>query len=212
MDILKNTTRLIEIIDNKIFEWHKSDPEIIPLEILPIRRNFSEFEDIFLKKSLEILEANYNLWHLEDLARDKNASDSIIANVKRKIDKENQLRNDRIEQLDILIDNFLNENGIVSKTEISNSETPGSIVDRLTILSLKIYHMKEQTLRDDVPEEHILSCKRKKGILVIQRNDLSRALSQLIDDILKGKKKHKIYYQFKMYNDPDLNPVLYKNG
>jgi len=212
VDILKNTTKLIEIVDDKISEWHRSDPEIIPLEMLPIRRDFSEFKDNFLKKSLEILEANYNLWHLEDLARDKNASDSVIANVKRKIDRENQLRNDRIEQLDILIDNFLKENQIVSKTDISNSETPGSIVDRLTILSLKIYHMKEQTVRDDVSAEHIFSCKRKMEILILQRSDLGKALNLLIDEILSGEKKHKIYYQFKMYNDPNLNPVLYKNG
>ena len=92
-----------------------------------------------------------------------------------------------------------------------NSETPGSIVDKITILSLKIYHMLEETNRKDVSEEHIKKCREKLEILKEQRFDLANALKKLIYDILNGNKKHKVYYQFKMYNDPDLNPVLYKN-
>ncbi len=209
MDILKDNEKLIKIFDENIKKWHEIDGEDIPFEDLPIRRKI-ESNDKFLKSIIDILEANYNLWHLEDLARDPDANDSTIANVKRKIDKENQLRNDRIENLDILIDNFLKRNKIIPKTEISNSETPGSIVDRLTILSLKIYHMKQQTERDDVDENHIITCKNKLKILHLQRDDLIGALKILINEILSGEKKHKIYYQFKMYNNPTLNPILYK--
>ncbi len=209
MDILKDNEKLIKIFDENIKKWHEIDGEDIPFEDLPIRRKI-ESNDKFLKSIIDILEANYNLWHLEDLARDPDANDSTIANVKRKIDKENQLRNDRIENLDILIDNFLKRNKIIPKTEISNSETPGSIVDRLTILSLKIYHMKQQTERDDVDENHIITCKNKLKILHLQRDDLIGALKILINEILSGEKKHKIYYQFKMYNNPSLNPILYK--
>ncbi len=209
MEILKDSEKLIKIFDENIKKWHEIDGEDIPFENLPIRREI-ESDDKFLKSIIDILEANYNLWHLEDLARDPDANDSTIANVKRKIDKENQLRNDRIENLDILIDNFLKRNKIIPKTEISNSETPGSIVDRLTILSLKIYHMKQQTERDDVDENHIITCKNKLKILHLQRDDLIGALKILINEILSGEKKHKIYYQFKMYNNPALNPILYK--
>ncbi len=209
MEILKNSNKLIKLIDEKISKWHQNDGEDLALESLPIRRQIKS-DDKFLKSVIEILEANYNLWHLEDLARDPEADDSIIANVKRKIDRENQLRNDRIEELDILIDNFLKENKIIPKNGVSNSETPGSIVDKLTILSLKIYHMKQQTERNDVDESHIISCKNKFKILNLQRNDLANALKILIKEILAGEKKHKIYYQFKMYNNPTLNPVLYK--
>ena len=212
MEILKNTDLILNLMDNSISNWHKIDGKEPDLNKLPIRRKFNEKSE-FLLKVLEILEANYNLWHLEDLARDKTATDNIIAEVKRRIDKENQLRNDRIEQLDILIDMYLKKNRINPNTNISNSETIGSIIDRLTILSLKIYHMFEQTLRKDVVETHIENCKNRLNILKIQRDDLAQALKILIDEILTGKKRHKIYYQFKMYNDPNLNPVLYrKNG
>ncbi len=209
MKNLLNVEKLLENFDRLITDWHQIDGEIISINKLPIRRK-NNLSDKFFKSIVDILEANYNLWHLEDLARDPDADDSIIANVKRKIDKENQLRNDRIEHLDILIDQYIKENKILPKTDISNSETPGSIIDRLTILSLKIYHMREQTERRDVGDEHIKSCKKKLRILYLQRNDLSKSLKILVEEILKGEKKHKIYYQFKMYNNPSLNPVLYK--
>ncbi len=209
MEVLKKCDELIILFDNLIDKWHKIDGEEIPFEKLPIRREKSN-KDNFLNAIIDILEANYNLWHLEDLARDPDADDSIIANVKRKIDKENQLRNDRIEILDILIDKYLKEKKIIPKVNIANSETPGSIIDRLTILSLKIYHMKQQTLRKDVSDEHIKNCKDKLEIMYLQRDDLKTSLRILIDEILNGEKKHKIYYQFKMYNNPALNPILYK--
>lgn len=90
-----------------------------------------------------------------------------------------------------------------------NSETPGSIIDRLSINMLKIYHMKEQTQRTDASQKHIESCRQKLNILEIQKGDLSVCLTELMNDLLKGTKYFKVYRQMKMYNDPNLNPVLY---
>ncbi len=193
-----NIVNLLKLFDNYIDSWHINN-----------NTNFSN-NNIFINQSIEILCSNYKLWHLEDLARDIDADDKTIASVKRQIDKQNQIRNDNIEKLDILIYNYLKENNITPKTDDFNSETPGSIVDRITILSLKIYHMKEETLRKDASPEHIKNCKNKLEILINQRNDLAIALEKLLKDIINGNKKHKLYFQFKMYNDPELNPVLYK--
>ncbi len=200
MKNLTNLKKIIALFDNYVELWHKNN------EI-----SFSH-NNIFVNQALEILCSNYKLWHLEDLARDINADDKIIADVKRKIDRENQNRNDNIEKLDILIYNHLNENNIIATTDDFNSETPGSIIDRITILSLKIYHMDEQTKREDASKEHIEKCIEKLEILKQQRSDLVIAFEKLIKDILSGKKKHKIYFQFKMYNDPTLNPVLYRKS
>jgi hypothetical protein len=200
MKNLMNTNHLLQLFDEYIKLWHVKD-----------KINYSN-EDMFLKQALEILSSNYKLWHLEDLARDINADDKIIADVKRKIDKQNQIRNDNIEKLDIMIFNYLNDNNIAQNSDEFNSETPGSIVDRITILSLKIFHMDEETRRENATKEHIENCKEKLKILHNQRNDLSLALKNLLNDIINGNKKHKIYFQFKMYNDPDLNPVLYKKS
>ncbi len=199
MKILTDKKLLKDNFDKLINKWHNENTI-----------NFDS-ENNFLYHAFDILSSNYKLWHLEDLARDPDANDKIIADVKRKIDKENQSRNDKIEKLDLLINDYLINNNIIPKTDNFNSETPGSIIDRTTILSLKIYHMYEETVRTDATEEHIGNCKNKLSVLKTQRDDLLNALSILITELLNGKKTHKIYFQFKMYNDPSLNPVLYKN-
>lgn len=154
---------------------------------------------------------NYLLWHEEDIARAPDVEDSEIVRVKRSIDKLNQKRNDLIEQLDEEILILLAEEGVKMNPDTSaNSETPGSIIDRCSILALKIYHMKEQTWRKDVDSNHIEEASRKAKILQIQREDLLTCLYQLIDDIKKGNRCFKLYKQFKMYNDPTLNPKIYQ--
>ena len=137
-------------------------------------------------------------------------SDAKIASVKRNIDGFNQQRNDCIEKIDDWISAWLVQEG--HKLDVDapiNSETPGSIIDRLSILSLRIYHMHEQTERPDVGEDHLQSVKRKLAVCGQQRHDLGGALRQLLEDIQAGRKRHKTYHQFKMYNDPSLNPYLY---
>ena len=90
-----------------------------------------------------------------------------------------------------------------------NTETPAWAIDRLSILALKIYHMRVETLREDVSEEHRAACQKKLDVLLTQQVDLSRAIEELIEDIEAGRKYMKTYKQMKMYNDPALNPVLY---
>lgn len=155
---------------------------------------------------------NFDLWHEEDKARKPNATDAEIAAVKRKIDKLNQERNNLIETLDEAFLTMLVQRHVLAAPDAPwNSETPGSIIDRLSILSLKVYHMQEQEDRADASEEHREKCKAKRTTLENQRGDLTFALQVLINDLFAAKKKMKIYRQFKMYNDPNLNPEIYKN-
>ena len=150
---------------------------------------------------------NTKLWNEEDLARRQNVSDTEITKNKRAIDKFNQSRNDCIEQ----IDNFILDHILITipKEAKQNSETLGAIIDRLSILSLKIFHMTIQTKRENVSEIHIQTCSNKLEVLKIQRNDLCICFDELFYDCMHGLRYFKQYKQFKMYNDPNLNPQLY---
>lgn len=154
---------------------------------------------------------NFELWHEEDIARSPDVGAERIAEAKRKIDRLNQARNDGIEQLDDALAVALQQQGVVAAPDaLINSETPGSIIDRLSILSLRIFHMHEQTRRADVNADHIATVQKKLATCLEQRHDLSTALRQLLADIFAGRKRHKTYRQLKMYNDPNLNPYLYQ--
>ncbi len=152
---------------------------------------------------------NVLLWHEEDKARDPAAGDTVIAAVKRRIDVLNQERNDYIEQLDNALTAMLLEAGAEPPAQARwNSETPGGIIDRLSILSLKVFHMNVQAERADVDEAHRARCRERAAILAAQRADLTRALAELLDDLFAGRKTMKLYRQFKMYNDAATNPYL----
>jgi hypothetical protein len=154
---------------------------------------------------------NFLLWHEEDIARSRDVSDARIAAVKRNIDRYNQQRNDWIEKLDDFLTEELERRGIEPSLDApQNTETVGSVIDRLSILALRIYHLQEQLERTDVTREHCVSVERKLGICHLQHEDLSRSLAQLLEDIFAGRKRHKTYRQLKMYNDPALNPYLYE--
>jgi hypothetical protein len=154
---------------------------------------------------------NFALWHQEDLARDPHATDSLIATVKRAIDKLNQQRNDMIEKVDeALIIHFSKVKPQPSAR--LNSETPGSMVDRLSINALKIYHMEEETNRETASPEHRAKCAERLSILRAQRSDLGNCLKEILNDLQQGTKFMKVYRQMKMYNDPTLNPVLYRQS
>ena len=156
---------------------------------------------------------NFDLWHEEDKARDPVASDAIIATVKRSIDRLNQKRNDEIEKIDEALLDELGQRSVRIMVDARlNSATPGSMIDRLSISALKIYHMDEEYRREDASEDHKNSCKQKLDILLEQRQDLSHAIDTLLSDISKGNKKMKVYKQMKMYNDESLNPILYKKN
>ncbi|NKI31186.1 DUF4254 domain-containing protein [Croceivirga thetidis] len=146
-------------------------------------------------------------WHYEDIIRDPNIKPEDALVLKRKIDASNQDRTDLVEHID---DYFLKKYRSVEllKNATINTESPAWAIDRLSILALKIYHMKEEVNRDDATAEHIEKCKSKLGVLTEQKRDLSTAIDQLLEDISEGKKYMKVYRQMKMYNDDEMNPIL----
>jgi hypothetical protein len=151
---------------------------------------------------------NCLLWDEEDLARRRNVSDAEIAANKRAIDGYNQKRNDAIERIDEQLLTSLA--GVAPKAEARlSSETVGAMSDRLSILSLKIHHMRLQTQRKDVDRAHIEACEAKLARLIEQRTDLGAALDRLVSEAGRGEAYFKVYRQFKMYNDPKLNPAIY---
>ncbi|MCH2191106.1 MAG: DUF4254 domain-containing protein [Gammaproteobacteria bacterium] len=190
--------KVVELQAKYTADWH-TDPNIgLPTE---------ELSNLIVRQHQQ----NFDLWHEEDKAREPYAKDAIIAQVKRNIDALNQRRNDMITEIDLRL----------AKIELAdyqdgslpwNSETLGSIIDRLSIASLKVFHMAEQTERTDASPEHIQSCMEKLHRLRLQQDDLATALQSFIDEIIAGKKQNKLYHQFKMYNDPSLNPKIYKKA
>ncbi len=146
-------------------------------------------------------------WHYEDIIRDPNIDPVVALSLKRKIDASNQDRTDMVEYIDSY---FLKKNNAVSVLENAtvNTESPAWGIDRLSILALKVFHMHEETTREDATNEHRSNCEIKLNVLLEQRVDLSTAIDQLLDDISQGRKYMKVYKQMKMYNDDELNPVL----
>ena len=147
-------------------------------------------------------------WHLEDIIRDPHIDPLEALKLKRRIDRSNQDRTDIVEQIDSYFRMKYNDVKILPNATI-NTESPAWAVDRLSILALKIYHMKEQAERNDASAEHKEKCQKKLDVLLEQQVDLSTAIDQLLDDIENGRKYMKVYKQMKMYNDPSTNPVLY---
>lgn len=177
--------------------WHDS----------PVSNPYSSLMEIVCKQH----SFNFLLWHEEDIARSRDVGDARIAEVKRSIDGYNQNRNDWIEKIDDWITEYLQQNLIQAPSSAQlNTETPGSVIDRLSILALRIYHLNEQAERADASPEHIESVQRKIAVCLLQHDDLSISLEQLLGDIGAGRKRHLTYRQFKMYNDPTLNPYLYQ--
>jgi len=146
-------------------------------------------------------------WHYEDIIRDPNINPDAALTLKRKIDASNQDRTDLVEYIDSY---FLNKYKGVETLESAtiNTESPAWAIDRLSILSLKIYHMREEAERTDAAPDHLKKCQDKLAVLLEQRSDLSTAIDQLLGDIEAGRKYMKVYKQMKMYNDEELNPVL----
>lgn len=147
-------------------------------------------------------------WHLEDIIRDPLINPVDALALKRRIDKSNQDRTDMVEEIDT---HFREHYSGVTPlpTATINTESPAWAVDRLSILALKIYHMREEARRPDATEAHRARCQAKLEVLLEQQQDLTTAIDQLLDDIAAGRKMMKVYRQMKMYNDPDTNPVLY---
>jgi len=148
-------------------------------------------------------------WHFEDIIRDPHINPVDALQLKRRIDQSNQDRTDLVEQIDSYFRTKYSQVQVLPDARI-NTESPAWAVDRLSILALKIYHMREQVNRTDASPEHIEKCQQKLNVLLEQQVDLSTAIDQLLEDIEAGRKYMKVYRQMKMYNDPATNPVLYQ--
>jgi hypothetical protein len=197
---------MISSLCNKIFEdvindYHRYNKIDQPIEN-PYPLNTLEHL-LYLKCWIDTAQ-----WHMEDVVRNPEIDPVEGLQWKRTIDKSNQERTDVVEYIDsYFLDEFAN---VVPKKEAKvNSESPAWVIDRLSILALKVFHMREETKRTDASEEHITACLKKLDILLLQRTDLSQSLDELIEDIKNGDKYMKVYKQMKMYNDPHLNPILY---
>jgi hypothetical protein len=158
---------------------------------------------LYLKNAIDTIQ-----WHLEDIIRRPDIEPSEALQLKRRIDKSNQDRTDLVELIDSWFFDKYKEVQHSSEATI-NTESPAWAVDRLSILALKIYHMRAETLRNDASPEHKLACRQKLDVLLEQEKDLSQAIDYLLNDIAAGRKYMKTYKQMKMYNDPALNPELY---
>lgn len=173
------------------------------------------FENPFEAGSLDALLYDKNMvdtvqWHLEDIIRAPQIDPVEALEIKRRIDRSNQVRTDMVEYIDsYLLDKYKDVEPAPDAR--INTETPAWAIDRLSILALKIYHMREQAERADVDEAHRAACSQKLATLLAQQVDLSTAIEELLEDIEAGRKYMKTYKQMKMYNDPALNPVLYGN-
>lgn len=151
---------------------------------------------------------NYQLWHAEDRARRDDLGYEFVYQAKREIDRFNQLRNNRMEAMDEWLFRCLQPAEF--KVCPVNSESPGMMIDRLSILSLKSYHMSLQTQRTDVAEEHRQNCSNKLITIHQQLEQLSQCFGELLEEVRTKKRTFRVYHQFKMYNDPTLNPELYR--
>ncbi len=191
---------------NKIFNetvvlYHKTD-DVDAAMHNPYKEGTIE-HDLMVKSWIDTVQ-----WHLEDIIRDPHIDPVAALALKRRIDKSNQDRTDLVEKIDSYFRSRFS--GVKPQQDATiNTESPAWAIDRLSILALKIYHMKEQVNRDDADAGHIAHCKAKLEVLQEQRIDLSAAIEQLLKDIEAGRKYMKVYRQMKMYNDPATNPVLY---
>lgn len=192
----------------KIFNQAIEDYHITDNVDQPISNPFAEGSienKLYLKNWIDTVQ-----WHLEDIVRDPEIDPNYGMEIKRRIDKSNQHRTDVVEQLDDYYMDLFKEITPNSDARI-NTESPGWVVDRLSILCLKIYHMREEVQRPNVSEVHKTKCNDKLNILLEQEKDLTEAFNYLLSQFENGERVIKVYRQMKMYNDEELNPVLYKN-
>jgi len=192
----------IKVFEKSVDDYHVYD-DINRLVSNPYDKK--DFEHLLYEKNwIDAVQ-----WHYEDIIRDPDIDPNEGMSLKRLIDSSNQNRTEMVEYIDSY---FLKLYSNVSPKPDAkvNTESPAWALDRLSILILKIYHMKEESLRKDVSEQHRNTCNEKLQVLLEQQKDLSESIDQLLEDLSKGEKKMKVYKQMKMYNDETLNPVLYK--
>jgi len=186
--------RIVQLQTDAVARWH----------IQP----FDNPNEGWLRLICQQHEANFRLWHQEDIARSPSATDNQLADVKRSIDQLNQRRNDLIEAVDDELAQQLAH--IQPATDATlNTETPGSAIDRLSIMALRLFHYEEQFARTDIDDDFRHTMQGRINVCRQQQTDLSTSLQDLADDLFAGRKRHRTYRQLKMYNDPSLNPAIY---
>lgn len=191
----------LRIFQRSIGDYHRTDDVNAPMHN-PYDEPFHAL--LYQKNWIDTVQ-----WHLEDLIRATDIQSGDLVALKRRIDASNQDRTDVVEQLDDL---FIARFRAITPSPSArlNSETPAWLLDRISILQLKIYHFEEQVQRADASEQHKNACQAKLDILYIQNKDMLRCFDELMQDLQDGTKLMKVYRQMKMYNDAALNPVLYK--
>ncbi|MBQ9212551.1 MAG: DUF4254 domain-containing protein [Bacteroidales bacterium] len=198
------TSKALAIFQQSVDNYHLTDDVNTKISN-PYQVKTIEYY-LYLKNWIDTVQ-----WHLEDIIRDPEIDSKKALSIKRWIDKSNQERTDLVELIDsYFLEQFKDVK--VAEDATINTESPAWAVDRLSILVLKIYHMKEQVSRVDVSVSHKQECQKKLDILLEQKKDLSSAIDTLLEDISSGRKYMKVYKQMKMYNDPDLNPILYASN
>jgi hypothetical protein len=191
------TAELDGLVANLVVHWHEVEP--------------SHTEEGLRGKVCDLHRFNFLLWHEEDIARSPDVTDATIATVKRAIDGYNQSRNDAIEKVDDWLIAELAARGIVAPAGApAATETPGAAIDRLSILELRRFHMREQVDRADATPEHREKAAEKLVVLDAQRDHLVTAVDRLMSEIFAAKRPLRVFRQMKMYNDPSMNPYLYK--
>ncbi len=198
---MKFTSLCNPIFVQVIEDYHKEDHVDAPIRNPYPLRSIEYY--LYLKNWIDTVQ-----WHLEDIIRDPQIDPVAALALKRRIDKSNQDRTDLVELIDSYFLDQYKEVKVVGGALI-NTESPAWAIDRLSILALKIYHMRKEVERTDTTPEHHTQCEKKLAVLLEQQIDLSTAIDQLLEDIAAGRKYMKVYKQMKMYNDPALNPVLY---
>ena len=196
------TEKANSIFNQAIRDYHLKDHVDTP--IMNPYENGSVEHSLYLKCWIDTVQ-----WHLEDIIRDPHINPIEALALKRRIDRSNQDRTDLVEEIDSYFRQQYSDVKPLPDARL-NTESPAWAIDRLSILALKIWHMKEQTERNDAEAEHIQKCQAKLAVLLEQQVDLSTAIDQLLEDIEAGRKYMKVYRQMKMYNDPATNHILYK--
>ncbi|MDC3337630.1 DUF4254 domain-containing protein [Flavobacteriales bacterium] len=196
-------TACISIFNQVISDYHQQD-NVDAMNEIPFHEN--SLEALLYKKCwIDTVQ-----WHLEDIIRDPQIDNANGILIKRRIDQSNQDRTDLVEQIDDWMNNELTAIQPLETARL-NTESIAWVLDRISILCLKLFHMKEQTERDDADDAHLNKCKLKYSVLLEQEKDMIQSYDELLEDIEAGKRYVKVYRQMKMYNDQSLNPVLYRN-
>ncbi len=203
---------IVDLQDKLTGAWHLDGAKGVLVAAPGEEHPSSHAGSGFLARVARQHRANFDLWHIEDEARTPGATDAALADVKRRIDTTNQLRNDLAEELDRALMEWLAARGLPNPEATLHSESPGLMIDRLSIQALKIYHTREESERAEAPEGHSERNRDRLKILEEQRGDLAACLDTLWRETLERRRRFKLYRQLKMYNDPSLNPAIYRKS